>query len=114
MMNKILTFLILLIYFNVNAYALEITKYVGDEYRINQGDLFSFKIMKNHYITVALDDIDSVKLVSCTILENGKPIAKKSGYVDGVGTMHIVTNQTSNNSARCKEVEEERESWWKR
>ena len=111
-MNKILIALVLVVGLSGNVFALEITKYTKDPVTVMEGVLF--KTYHNHYITIALDDMDSRKIVRCTILENKKPIAKESAYIDGLGTMLISTNPTSNNSVSCKEIEEKKKSWWQR
>ncbi len=71
---RILLLLFLLV--TSNVYALEIT-----DFRLN--------IINYFMVTVALDDLDSGATVTCTIYYDGKPIARQSDYINGVGTMEI-------------------------
>jgi len=55
-------------------------------------------------ITVALDDLDKQSNVRCIVYnEKGKPVAQQTGYIMGVGTMHISVPISRNTTAKCHE-----------
>jgi len=58
-----------------------------------------------HDVTVAFDDLNKRAKVRCLIKMNGKPIAKRTQMIDGVGTIQIRIPGGANGktSASCSE-----------
>ena len=61
-------------------------------------NLYFFKV------TVALNDMERTAYVSCIIYSDGKPIAKGSKYINGVGTVMIMNDPDiiRGLTAKCK------------
>ena len=58
-----------------------------------------------HDVTVAFDDLNKRAKVRCLIKKNGKPVAKKTQMIDGVGTIQITISggAAGKTSASCSE-----------
>ena len=82
-MKKLLILFLPLLMWASTSIALEITNYTSNR------DLVSFQEGFFHDVTVAFDDLNKRAKVTCLIKKDGKPIAKQTQWIDGVGTIRI-------------------------
>ena len=93
-MKKIIKIIIILFSFcfgfSSSSYALEVVSF--------KASIGLFRV------TVALDDLENTKKVSCIIYSNEKPIAKGIKRINGVGTIVIINDPqiTQGLTVKCK------------
>ena len=92
-MKKLLILFLPLLMWASTSNALEITNYT-----VSATGFF-------HDVTVAFDDLNKRAKVRCLIKKNGKPVAKKTQMIDGVGTIQITISggAAGKTSASCSE-----------
>ena len=92
---KIFLIIIFTFLFQSKSYAFDITSYVIGEI------CYEKPMGKCHEVTVAFDDLNRSGRVRCVIKKDGKPVAMKDSYINGVGTIVIATPIIRGTTASC-------------